>query len=334
MVTRNGTVFLLISLLLIAAYACRPATVSAPDARPAQALSPVPLGATERLRVVATTSIVADVVANVGGDRVALATLVPTGADPHSFQPTPQDMAALTHAHIVYANGAGLETFLESLMDSIGVAERVVYVSRGIALLQAAHEHGEGAEGEEHEGEAAYAHAGGDPHTWFDPDNVIVWVRNIRDTLSALDPAHADTYRANAEAYTARLETLDAWIREQVAQVPEGNRRLVTDHTAFTYFAARYGFEQVGAIFPGYSTLASPSARELSALEDAIRAQGVKAVFVGKTVNPALAQRVAQDTGVRLVFLYTGSLGEPGSPAATYLDMMRYNVSAIVGALR
>ncbi|MGB9594003.1 MAG: metal ABC transporter substrate-binding protein, partial [Anaerolineae bacterium] len=184
----------------------------------------------------------------------------------------------------------------------------------------------------EHEGEAE--HEGGDPHTWFDPNNVRVWARNIRDTLSALDPANAAVYQANAQSYIARLEELDAWIRQQVAQVPPDNRKLVTDHTAFTYFAARYGFEQVGAIFPGYSTLASPSARELAALEDAIRAQGVKAVFTGKTVNPALAERVAQDTGVRLVFLYTGSLGGAGSPASTYLDMMRYNVSVIVDALR
>ncbi len=315
----------LLSVLLLVGSACRPAATFTPDANPVPALSPVPLGPTDRLRVVATTSIVADVVANVGGDRIALTTLVPLGADPHSFQPTPQDMTALSQAHVIYANGAGLETFLGSLMDSVGVAGRVVYVSHGIALLQATHER---------EGEAEHAGEGGDPHTWFDPNNVIAWVRNIRDTLSILDPAHADTYRANAEAYTAQLQTLDTWIRQEVAQVPPANRTLVTDHTAFTYFAARYGFEQVGAIFPGYSTLASPSAKELAALEDAIRAQGVKAVFVGKTINPALAQRVAQDTGVRLVFLYTGSLGEPGSPAATYLDMMRYNVSAIVSALR
>lgn len=319
----------LLSALLAGVCACRPALTRVPAEGASPAFSPAPLAAGEKLRVVATTSVVADVVANVGGDRIALTTLVPLGADPHSFQPTPQDMAALAKAHVVYANGAGLETFLESLMDSVGIAGRLVYVSDGVALLQAEHEH----EGE-HEGEGEHEHEGGDPHTWFDPNNIVVWVGRIRDTLSALDPVNASAYRANAQAYIARLEELDAWIRQQVAQIPQDNRRLVTDHTAFTYFAARYGFEQVGAIFPGYSTLASPSARELAALEDAIRAQGVRAVFVGRTVNPALAERVAQDTGVRLVFLYTGSLGETGSPAATYLDMMRYNVSAIAEALR
>jgi len=319
MTVRRILLLTFIFAIVAAGSACRPAPTNPPGS------TPVPLGAGERLRVVATTSIVADVVGNIGGDRIALTALVPLGADPHSFQATPQDIAALSKAHVVFANGAGLETFLEPLMDSAGIGGRVVYVSEGVALLEAAHAH---------EGTAEHEHQGGDPHTWFDPNNVVVWARNIRDTLSALDPANAAVYQANARSYIARLEELDAWIRQQVAQIPPDNRKLVTDHTAFTYFAARYGFEQVGAIFPGYSTLASPSARELAALEDAIRAQGVKAVFTGKTVNPALAERVAQDTGVRLVSLYTGSLGGAGSPASTYLDMMRYNVSAIVDALR
>lgn len=328
--TRNGLLLLALAFaLLAAACACRPASVGTPEEyKPT--LSPVPLGAGERLRVVATTSIVADVVANIGGDRIALTTLVPLGADPHSFQPTPQDMAALVDAHVIFANGFGLEAFLKPLTESPDIARRVVYVSEGITPLQ--HEHDEAHDEEAHE--EAHGEEGSDPHTWFDPNNVTVWACNIRGALIALDPAHASAYRANAQAYIARLEELDAWIREQVAQIPPSNRKLVTDHTAFTYFAARYGFEQVGAVFSGYSTLSSPSARELAALEDAIRAQGVRAVFVGKTVNPALAQRVAQDTGVRLVFLYTGSLGESGSPAATYLGMMRYNVSAIADALR
>lgn len=324
------TLLLALSLaVLVVGSACRPAPAATPGGDGLPSLSPVALGAGEKLRVVATTSIVADVVANVGGDRIALTVLMPLGADPHSFQPTPQDMTALEKAHVVYASGAGLETFLEPLMANAQVGNRLVAVSTGVALLEAAEAHeDEWAEEETHH------HEGGDPHTWLDPNNVIVWVDNIRDTLSALDPSGAATYRANAQAYTAQLRELDAWIRQQVAQIPAANRKLVTDHTAFTYFAARYGFEQVGAVIPGYSTLASPSARDLAALEDAIRAQGVRAVFTGKTVNPALAERVAQDTGVRLVFLYTGSLGEAGSPASTYLGMMRYNVSAIVEALR
>ena len=127
---------------------------------------------------------------------------------------------------------------------------------------------------------------------------------------------------------------MDAWIREQVAQIPPQNRKLVTDHLLFGYFAERYGFEQVGAIIPAYSTAAQPTAQEVAEIENAIRTLGVKAVFVGKTVNPALAQRVAEDTGIRLVGLYHGSLSEPGGEAATYLDYLRYNVTQIVNALK
>jgi ABC-type Zn uptake system ZnuABC Zn-binding protein ZnuA len=321
----------LIALAILSALtfaACRaPSTTLHSDELPA--FSPVVLGPGERLKVVATTSIVSDVVQNVGGERIALTTLMPLGADPHAFEPTPQNMASIVDAHVVYASGAGLEAFLESLMASAEVGDRIVHVSHGVALLQLddADEH------EEEQGDE-YHFEGADPHTWFDPANVIVWVRNIQETLSSLDPANAAKYEANAAAYTAQLEALDASIREQAAQVPQANRKLVTDHTVFAYFARQYGFEQVGAIFPGASTLASPSAKELAELQDLIRGQGVKAVFVGKTVNPALAQRVAQDTGARLVFVYTGSLGEAGSPGSTYLGMMEYNVSEIVGALR
>jgi ABC-type Zn uptake system ZnuABC Zn-binding protein ZnuA len=285
-------------------------------------LSPVALGEGERLRVVATTSIVADVVQNVGGDLIDLATLLPLGADPHAFEPTPQDAAAVAGAHVVFANGAGLEVFLENLLASAGEGVAVVSVSSGIELLDL------GAGHDEHQ------HEGADPHVWFDPNNVIVWTHNVEHALSALDPANAGAYKANAEAYAAELKALDGWIQEQVAQVPEGNRKLVTDHASFGYFARRYGFEQVGAVFPGYSTLAEPSAQELAALEEAIRTHGVKAVFVGLSVNPTLAERVAEDTGTQVVFLYTGSLSEPGGPAGDYIAFMKYNVAAIVEALQ
>jgi manganese/iron transport system substrate-binding protein len=284
------------------------------------ALSAVALSEGEKLRVVATTSIVADVVQNVGGDRIDLTTLLPLGADPHAFEPTPQDVAAVAGAHIVFANGAGLEAFLDDLLESAGENVPVVPVSYGVELLTL---------------DGKDEHGGGmDPHIWFDPNNVLVWTRNIEHALGDLDPGNAAAYAANAATYEAELIALDAWIKQQVAQVPEANRRLVTDHASFAYFARRYGFEQVGAVFPGYSTLAEPSAQELAELEEAIREHGVKAVFVGLTVNPALAERVAEDTDTRLVFLYTGSLSGPDGPASDYLAFMKYNVSAIVEALR
>lgn len=329
------------ALLVFAASGCQPAaTLRSAASEPGgqheyhademPSLSPIPLKEGEKLRVVATTSIVADVVKNVGGDRIDLAVLMPVGTDPHTFEPTPQDVVAVADAHVVFVNGAGLEVFLEPLLESAGAGKaKVVPVSYGVELR-----HSEGKQEEMGTPEAEHEHGEFDPHTWFDPHNVMVWVRNIEQALSALDPGHAEIYAANAEAYEAELQELDAWIREQVAQVPEANRKLVTDHTAFTYFVHRYGFEQTGAVVPGYSTLAAPSAQELAALEGNIRELGVKAVFVGWTVNPGLAQRVAQDTGVRLVFLYTGSLSGPGGPAKDYLSLMRYDVSAMVNALK
>ena len=322
--TQATWLFLTLAVLCLALSsgcqsAVTPAQGSENQADEMPALSPMTLAQGEKLQVVASTSIVADVVRNVGGDLIDLTTLMPLGADPHAFEPTPQDAAAVADAHVVFINGAGLELFLESLLQSAGAAEKVVSVSQGIELrrLDDAHEHGDA-----------------DPHVWFDPHNVVVWTRNIERALSALDPDHARAYAANSAAYQAQLRELDVWIQEQVAQVPAANRELLTDHTTFGYFAARYGFEQVGAVFPGLSTLAQPSARELAALSDAIRACDVKALFVGTTVNPRLARQVAEDTGTRLVFLYTGSLSEPGGPAADYLSLMRYDVSAIVDALK
>ena len=240
--------------------------------------------------------------------------LLPIGADPHAFEPRPQDVAALTDADLVLVNGLGLEATLQPLL---GNARTIVTVSDGITALPFAEEDG-----------------GLDPHVWQDPNNVIVWARNIRDAFAQADPAHADEYASNADAYIAELTALDAWIKEQVAQIPEANRKLVTDHEDFGYFTARYGFEQVGAVVPSVSTGSAPSAQELAALEDAIRSSGVKAVFVGSTVSPDLSRRVAEDTGVRLVFLFTDSLSPSGGDAESYLAFMRHNVNAIVEALR
>ncbi len=287
----------------------------------------VPLKVGERLRVVATTSIVADVVRQVGGDHVELTTLMPLGTDPHAFEPSPLDAAAIANAHVVFANGAGLEIFLEKFIESAGEEVPVVPVSYGVELIELEEESTHGGRNDHHH------HGGVDPHVWFDPNNVMVWVDNIEHALSTLDPGNSRVYQANAEKYRAELLALDGWIREMVARVARENRKLVVDHAALGYFARRYGFEQSGAVFPGFSTLTEPSARELAGLEEIIREQGIKAIFVSATVNPALAERIAMDTGVRLVFLYTGSLSEPGGPADSYIAFMRYNVNAIVAAL-
>lgn len=282
------------------------------------------------LRVVATTTIVGDIVAQVGGDAIALTVLLPPGTDPHSFQPTPQDMARVADAQIIFSNGAGLETFLQELLENSGSQARQVEVSQGITLLEAtAHETHD--EGDDHAEQDEHA---GDPHVWMDPNNVLVWVDRIESTLVEIDPENAPLYQKNADAYRQELAELDQWITQQVSQIAQSNRELVTDHQMFVYFAERYGFEQIGAIIPGYSTLAEPSAIELAQLEDAVRKLNVKAILVGNTVNPSLAQRVANDTGTQLVFFYSGSLTGADGPAATYVNYMRFNVNAIVEALK
>jgi ABC-type Zn uptake system ZnuABC Zn-binding protein ZnuA len=298
------------------------------DAR--SSLAPVDLAAGEKLQVVATTSIVHDVVANVGGELIDLSLLIPLGTDPHGFEPTPQDVTLLTTADVVMINGAGLETFMDRLIESTGATYRVVSVSEGIDLLPLEEHEEEDDHGDENDD---HGHEEVDPHTWTDPNNVLIWVDTIEAALGALDPDRAETYGENAAAYRAELEELDRWIREQVASIPETKRQLVSDHDTFGYLARRYGLTQRGAIFPGGTTLAQPSARELAELTEAIRDLEVEAIFVGTTVSPDLARSIAEDTGIQVVTLYTGSLTR-GDEADTYLDYMRANLSAIAGALR
>ncbi len=295
-------------------------------------LKPVALGAGERLTVVATTNIVADIVSQVGGDAVVLTPLLPIGADPHTYVPKPQDLTAIAQVDVVFANGADLEApFLPQLLRNTSAP--AVYLSQGLDFRTP----GEGEEGrheEAAEAEDEHGHSEGvDPHTWTSPANVMVFVHNVEQALSALDPANAETFRANADAYEARLQTLDEWVRTQVETIPSENRELVTDHAVFGYYADRYGLEQIGAIIPGFITGAEPSARELAQLEGAIRKYDVRAVFVGTTVNPSLAEQVAEDTGTQVVTLYTGSLGPEGSEVDSYIDYICYNTLAIVGAL-
>jgi len=279
----------------------------------------------DRLSVIATTSILGDVVGSVAGEAINLRVLLPPGADPHSYEPTPQEVAAVAQADLVFANGLGLEIFIGRLIQNTVDTTRVVTVSDGIEPLQAAEE-SEPA-GQPHQEQ-------GDPHVWMDPNNIVVWVENISNALSELDPANAPTYQTNAASYRAALLELDAWIRQQVETISPENRELVSDHLVFAYYAKRYGLTQVGAVVPAISSIAEPSAQEVASLEDAIRSLGVRAIFFGSTVNPSLARRIAEDTQVQLVQVYTGSLSRPGDPASTYIEMMRYNTSAIVHALK
>lgn len=285
--------------------------------------SPAGQGTAGGLHVVATTNIIGDVVAQVAGEHIQLTVLMGPGVDPHTYMPTPRDVAAVHDAALILVNGAGLETFLEPLLQQAGGQARLVDLSQGLELLPAGH-----AEEAGHADEGEY-----DPHIWLSVPNVIHWVDTIATALSEADPVHAREYQSRAAAYRQELEALDAWIRQHAAGVPPERRKLVTNHPAFGYFAVEYGFEQVGAVYP-ISPAAEPSAQEIAALEDSIRRLGVPAVFTETTVSPKLAEQVVRDTGIRLVRLYTGSLGEPGSEAETYIGMMRYNTRAIVEALK
>jgi ABC-type Zn uptake system ZnuABC Zn-binding protein ZnuA len=291
------------------------------------ALEPARLGPGEKLRVLATTNIVGDVVRQVGGDRIDLVTLMGIGVDPHSYVPAPSEVAAIHDAHLVFLNGGGLESGLENVLESAGGGAPRIMISEGIQFRPA-----EELESEvEHEEEDDHGEL--DPHVWFSVPNVIRWVENAREALSRLDPANAEVYRANAERYTQELEELDAWIQAQMEGIPAGNRKLITNHASFGYLADRYDLEQVGTVYP-FNPSAEPSARTIAQLQETIQLYGVPAIFTESTVNSKLAEQVAADTGVRLVPLYTGSLGGPGSGAETYVDLMRYDVAAIVEALQ
>jgi manganese/iron transport system substrate-binding protein len=274
------------------------------------------------LKVVATTSLVGDVVSQVGGDKIQLEVLLPLGTDPHSFSPTPRDASIIADAAIVFANGVGLEEFLKPLMDNIGGASKVVEVSQGIVYRSLVEQ-----------GSRSNLPID-DPHTWMDPNNIIIWVNNIVSALSNVDPTNLAYYVENGQNYQAKLKDLDTWIRSEVSIIPEQNRKLVTDHLIFGYYADRYGFKQVGAIIPGFSSLAEPSAQDIAQIEDAIHSMGVKAIFINVGVNVNLAQRIANDTGTNVVLLYMESLSDKGVGADNYLEFMHYDVNKIINALK
>ncbi|MCS7286549.1 MAG: metal ABC transporter substrate-binding protein [Anaerolineae bacterium] len=279
----------------------------------------------EKVQVVATNSIIGDVVREIGGDAIELFVLLPPGVDPHSYEPSPQDLIKASQARIIFINGAGLEeVFLKRLLENASPDALIVDLSEGIELLPF-----EGESHEEHEHEFRV-----DPHVWFDPINVITWTQHIALALGKVDSQNAKLYQKKASDYERRLLELDTWIKEKVEGVPPERRKLVTDHMAFGYFARRYGFQQVGTIIPGVTTLAEPSAQDIAELIELIKEEKVPAIFVSASASPKMAEQIAQDTGIKVIPLYIESLSQPGGPASTYFELMRYNVSAIVEALK
>lgn len=301
-------------------------------------MEPLTLAEGEKLRVVATTSLVADVVRRIGGDAIELTTLMPIGVDPHSYTATPEDLRTLNDAHLILINGLGLEESLMPVLTSLENPVPVVSVNAGIAPL-VYNEPSAEAGGEDESEESETAEAGGenaegtDPHTWLSVMNVLIWVDNIAAMLAMLDAANVDSYFSNAGTYRDELTALDTELSDQIDVLPEERRRLVTDHQEFGYFAQDYGFEVVGVVLPTVSTVSSPSAQELAALQDLIAAEGIGAIFVGENVDSNVVEQLANDLGIEIVPLYISSLSEPDGPAPDYPSLMRQVVDAIVTTL-
>ncbi len=322
------------------------------------------------IRVVASNSIVADLVENVGGEEAAVTTLVGPNEDVHNFQPSPAATRDLAEADVVFENGLELEPWMDDLYESSGTeAQRVrVGEAEDIELLTAGEdehggeggneeghsedEHGHAHEGEGHSDEAHSEdeHTGGehsedehseeshgeyDPHVWHDPRNAVAMVSEIEAALSEADPENAETYEQNAQQYTSELEDLDAEVEEMVSGIPEEDRKLVTAHNTFGYYSEAYGFEIVGTSLESFSTEASdPSAGETAELADEIQEAGVPAIFPENVSNEAVMERIASEADAELAApLYTDALGEPDGEAGTYVEMLRYNSRTISEAL-
>ena len=299
----NKRLWLIVSLIGIVAAACG-------------STSPVTSG---KLHVVATTTIIGDIARNIAGDKTDVITLLTPGVDPHEYEPVPADLQALSQAKIVFANGGGLEPWLPKIMQSAGSSIKIQTLTDGLTLRAL------------NEGGATVT----DPHVWFDVNNAIHFAEQIRDSLITLDPANADAYQTNAKNYIARLTDLDSSIKKQVEAIPPKQRLLVTNHDTFGYFAAQYGFKVVGTVFPAGGAEASPSAQQVVELINSIKASQVKAVFTENTLNPELANTIAQEAGVKVITqLYTDSLGPKDSPASTYIDLLQFDVKTIVEALK
>jgi len=268
-----------------------------------------------RLRVVATTTQVADLAANVGGDRVRVTGLLKPGIDPHDYEPSPADIDAIAHADLVLENGVGLEAWLGDTIDGSGFDGPVIDTSQSVQLRMV-----EGAP---------------DPHIWQDPGNAERMAANIERGLAAAEPSAAGAFRANLAAYTKDLKALDAEVQRQVDSL--ANRKVVTDHDAFGYYLDRYGLELVGSVIPSFDSSAELSGRDIRDLVAKVRATGVKAIFSETTLPPRAAETIGREAGVKVVTgddaLYGDSLGPPGSDGDTYLKMIRHNTATIVGNL-
>lgn len=290
---------------------CLLAMVGSLAAARAWAAGPVP--------VVSFSSVLTEVAEAVGGDRVEVAGLVQPGVDPHEYDPTPGDLRQVAGARLILAAGKHLEHYLPKLQSSAGAKALIVQVGDRLPSLRMKPEESGGHELIE------------DPHWWHSVANVEKATKVVRDALSEVDPADAAVFKKNADAYLARLDALDRWVKQKVAELPRDRRELVTSHDAFQYFAKRYGFK-IYAI-EGVSTEQEASAKEVDALIQTIKREGVKAIFLEDALNPKVSSEIARDTGAKIGgTLFADGLG--AGDGASYEGMVKHNVGTIVEALK
>ena len=271
-----------------------------------------------KLKVIATFSILGDVVKNVGGERVDVTMLVGPSADAHVYSPSPADAKKLADAKVVVVNGLGFEGWIERLVKASGSKAPVVVASKGVKPRAMTGGHG-------------HSH-GNDPHAWQSVANVKVYATNIRDGLIAADPAGKSSYEANAAAYVTKLEALDKEVRDTISKIPAERRRVITTHDAFAYFKDAYGLDFIAP--QGVSTESEASAKDVARIIAQIRRLKIPAVFVENVSDPRLLKQIADETGAKIGgTLYSDALTDEKGPAPTYIDLIRHNIRTLSSAL-
>ena len=281
-----------------------------------------PLVSAQTLNVVASFSILGDMVKQVGGERVGVHTLVGPGGDAHVYQPTPSDARTIAQARLVFVNGLGFEGWIDRLIKSSGYRGPVIQTSAGINPLDLSRQLDSD---HQHDGKT-------DPHGWQDLTNALRYVDNIAKALGEADPAGKGLYQANADRYKKQLSALDTAIHQEIGAIPQERRKVVTSHDAFGYFARAYGIRFIAPV--GVNTEAEPSAADIGRIIKQIRREKIPAVFLESVSDPRLLERIRQESGAKIGgTLYSDSLSKAGGPAASYLEMMRYNAQTLTTAL-
>ena len=272
----------------------------------------------DKLQVVSTSTIVADLTERVGGDEIKHQGILQPGADPHVYEPTPKDSVAMEKADLILYNGFNLEPGLIKMIDSAGVKADKYAIGEVVQPLDF-----------EYQGQKQP-----DPHVWGDAVNAIAMTKAIRDRLIELSPEDREEFTANATQLIEELKQVDSWITAQIQTIPQNQRKLVTTHDAFQYYTNAYGLEMAGTLI-GISTEEQPSAQTVKNLSNSIKKMQIPAIFAETTINPQLIKTVAQEAGVKLApqELYSDSLGAPGSDGDSYVKMLIANTKSIVESL-